>query len=420
MKLGLKSGVGLGVATMVGSGVFLSAGFMAQEMGPTWIMMAWVIGILHALCGAMTYGEAARLIPKSGGEYRFLSELVHPLLGFIAGFATLILGFAAPVAVNALAASEFAGTLVQGAASPWVATGLVIAVSLLHLSPPKGSLWSQNILAGCKILFLVGFVVVGLVFGTHESPSWVPPAPKNQSLWLSVAASMFYIQFAFSGWNTSAYNAEAFVRPEKTVPKVMLIAALSVGVYYLIVNWIFVANLNPGESINDSEAATMAHLLIAKLLGPQFGALMSVLTIVILISAMSAMIMVAPHVTSSMANDGFLPRSLMTSKRGPSWQAQVIQISIALLIVWAHSLRDALTTVGAIILCFSTLVAFAIAFNTRHTITPVKRLFAMLYALPGCYFIFVGFKDRPEALLWLALPTACATLFYLFRPNKSI
>jgi amino acid transporter len=189
--------------------------------------------------------------------------------------------------------------------------------------------------------------------------------------------------------------------------------------YYLVVNWIFVANLTPGEAITDSKAATMAHLLVAKLLGPQFGALMSVLTIVILISAMSAMIMVAPHVTSSMANDGFLPRALRATERGPSWQAQLLQFAIALLIVWAQSLRGALETVGAIILVFSTLVAFAIAFNTRHHIKPAKRLFAMLYAGPGCYFIFIGFKDKPEALLWLALPTLCATAYYFLRPSKS-
>ena len=113
---GLWSGVGLVAANMIGSGVFLSSGFMAQDMGPGTILVAWLVGAALALAGAQAYAALARAIPRSGGEYRFLSELLHPALGYLAGWASLLVGFSAPIAVNALAAGAYTATLVP---APW-------------------------------------------------------------------------------------------------------------------------------------------------------------------------------------------------------------------------------------------------------------------------------------------------------------
>ena len=97
--------MGLVVANMVGAGVFLSAGFMARELSAGWILVAWIVGGLLALAGARTYAEASILIPESGGEYRYLSELIHPSVGFLAGWASLLVGFSAPVAISAYGAA---------------------------------------------------------------------------------------------------------------------------------------------------------------------------------------------------------------------------------------------------------------------------------------------------------------------------
>ncbi|TFH28198.1 MAG: amino acid permease [Myxococcales bacterium] len=101
-KLGLASGIGLVIANMVGAGVFLSAGFMAQDLGPGPILIAWVVGMVLALCGALSYATLAEWVPRSGGEYRYLSELMHPALGYLAGYGSMLLGFSGPVAIDAI------------------------------------------------------------------------------------------------------------------------------------------------------------------------------------------------------------------------------------------------------------------------------------------------------------------------------
>src|SRR5262245_58212253 len=106
--LRLWPGVGLVVANMIGAGVLLSTGFMAQDLGPGPILAAWAVGAIIALAGAKAYGALVSIIPRSGGEYRFLFDLIHPVIGYAAGWTSLLVGFSAPVAVDAVAAGSFA------------------------------------------------------------------------------------------------------------------------------------------------------------------------------------------------------------------------------------------------------------------------------------------------------------------------
>ena len=126
--------------------------------------------------------------------------------------------------------------------------------------------------------------------------------------------SLFFIAFAFSGWNAAAYAAGEFKDPKRDVPRAMLIGCALVAVLYLIVNWVFVANLTPaeGKAVFDYEQTrvTLGHVVVRHLVGDWGGRAMSVLALVAFISAASAMTMVGPRVYAAMAEDGFLPRAL--------------------------------------------------------------------------------------------------------------
>ena len=123
--LGLGSGIGIvavGIvaANMIGAGVFLSSGYMAQDMGPGTILLAWVAGAVIAQAGCRAYAAVAQIVSRSGGEYRYLSELLHSSLGSLAGWASLLLGFSAPVAVGAVAAGPSPGRSSPGSTrGPW-------------------------------------------------------------------------------------------------------------------------------------------------------------------------------------------------------------------------------------------------------------------------------------------------------------
>ena len=97
----------LAIADMIGIGVFTSLGFQVQGIPSAFaVLMLWVVGGIAALCGALSYGELAAALPRSGGEYNFLSHIYGRSIGFVAGWISATVGFAAPVA---LAAMAFAG-----------------------------------------------------------------------------------------------------------------------------------------------------------------------------------------------------------------------------------------------------------------------------------------------------------------------
>ena len=102
--------VNMVIANMIGTGIFISLGFQVLDNGipdPFAILVIWLLGGLVSLCGAMAYGEVATTVNKSGGEYAFLSELYHPLVGFVSGWISMIAGFSAAIAGLALATGEY-------------------------------------------------------------------------------------------------------------------------------------------------------------------------------------------------------------------------------------------------------------------------------------------------------------------------
>src|SRR5689334_21070869 len=114
---------------MIGVGVFTSTGFQAQSLhDPKTILIAWIVGGVIALCGAVSYAELGSIMPKAGGEYVYLREAYHPAVGFMSGWVSLTAGFSAPIAAAGLAFAKYLATLVPALKStaPWAAQKIAI------------------------------------------------------------------------------------------------------------------------------------------------------------------------------------------------------------------------------------------------------------------------------------------------------
>lgn len=417
-QLGVSSGVGLVAANMIGAGVFLSTGFMAQDMAPGPILLAWVVGAVLALAGTRAYAEIARLVPRSGGEYRYLSELLHPALGYLSGWASLLVGFSAPVAVDALAAGGFARTVFPSLDPQWTGAALVVVLTALHMAGMTTSARTQNVLIIVKVALLAGFVWVGLADGAARWPTWRPPADAGGFPLGPFTASLFYIAYAFAGWNAAAYCAEEFRDPDRTVPRAMMIGAALVAVLYFVVNWIFVANLTPEQAsvvfgYEDSHQATLGHAVVTALRGPGWGAAMSIVTVVVFASAMSAMIFVGPRVFQAMARDGYLPRALAGTPGRPPVVSILVQTALSLLFVFSHQLRGLISNVGAVLTLFS---ALTVAGLVRVWLRPQGRprpatgsvVAALVFLALAAYMLWFAFRGATHVLPWLVIISAFA------------
>lgn len=422
-KIGLWSGVGLVMSDMIGSGVLLSAGFMAMDLAPGHILLAWVVGGVVALCGARAYAAIAAAIPRSGGEYRYLSSLLHPSLGYLAGWTSLLVGFSLPIAVAGLAAGAFAQTIAPGLDARLVAAAIIVAIAAVHASGLRTSRLAQDALAVIKLVLLVGFVVLGLTLGSNAWPTWAPEAAKDGLPVRAFFISLVYIAYAYSGWNASIYNAEEFEHPRRDVPRAMMIGCALVMVGYLLVNWVIVANLTQadfgGWISGDTKRITLGHLVTRKLVGETAAKLFSLLVVVWLASAVSAMGMIGPRVFAAMSRDGYLPRPLAGQEGRPPVFSVLVQAAIALAIVFTEGFLQALERVGAILTLMAVLTVlgvFRLRFDPargeeRPGVLPLACA-TVFVAMSGWSLYFVISKS-PRTLIWIAGLVVVSAIGYL-------
>src|SRR6185295_9164923 len=161
------------VADMVGVGVFTSLGFQVKDLPSGFsILLLWTVGGLVALCGVFAYSELGAMFPRSSGEYNFLSRAYHPAFGFLAGWVSATVGFAAPVALAAMAFGEYAKSVVPGAPPMALGVGIVWLVSLIQLSGVKHSSTFQLVSTILKVILIVAFLLVGFIVGTPQPVSF--------------------------------------------------------------------------------------------------------------------------------------------------------------------------------------------------------------------------------------------------------
>ena len=169
-KFSLTSASTVVIANMIGTSVFTSLGFQLLEIQSGFvILMLWAVGGVVALCGALSYAELGAALPRSGGEYNFLTRIYHPAAGFISGWVSSTIGFAAPTALVALTSGAYLSSalpfLPDGSAT-WVAGALVISLAAIHATHRNNSALIQNSFTVAKIGLIVLFCVAGVLL-TH-------------------------------------------------------------------------------------------------------------------------------------------------------------------------------------------------------------------------------------------------------------
>src|SRR6266403_2481289 len=173
--IGFVTACSIVIANIIGTGIFTSLGFQLADIQSGFaLLMLWVVGGIAALCGALCYSELSAALPRSGGEYHFLSQIYHPALGFMAGFVSATVGFAAPIALAAMAFGKyFVG--VFGVGSPVLLSFVVVwAVTAFHLGNLQVGSAFQNLSTLVKLLLMGALIVAGSFIYPKQPISFLP------------------------------------------------------------------------------------------------------------------------------------------------------------------------------------------------------------------------------------------------------
>jgi APA family basic amino acid/polyamine antiporter len=375
------------VADMVGVGVFTSLGFQVKDIPSGFsILMLWATGGIVALCGVFSYGELGAMFPRSSGEYNFLSRAFHPAFGFVAGWVSATVGFAAPVALAAMAFGEYGKSVLPDAPPLLLAIGMVWLVSLVQLTGVRHSSSFQLIATILKVVLIVGFLVAGFAIGTPQPVSFAPSsADFSQIVSAPFAISLVFVMYSFSGWNAATYIIGEMHMPERNVPRAMLAGTLIVLVLYVALNAVFLHTAPIGKLAGQLDVARISGSYI---FGEVGGRIVSAMICLGLVSSISAMMWIGPRVMMTMGED--IPALRLFARRSASGApayAILFQLTVASLMLLTRSFEAVLE-----------FIQFALLFCSFFTVLGVIKLRITHPDLPRPYRAW-GYPVTPAVFL---------------------
>jgi APA family basic amino acid/polyamine antiporter len=398
--IGFVTACSIVIANIIGTGIFTSLGFQLTDIQSGFpLLMLWIVGGTAALCGALCYGELAAALPRSGGEYYFLSQIYHPALGFMAGFVSATVGFAAPTALAAMAFGKyFAGVFDAG--SPVLLSFVVVwVVAAFHLTNLQVGGAFQNLSTLVK-LFLIGALTLAGLFIQPKQPINFLPAPGDATTIFGApfAVALVYVMYSYSGWNAAAYNTGDITRPERNVPRSLLAGTGVVIIIYVLLNAVFLATTPIGELKGQLEVALIAGKHI---FGENGGRVAGAVICLGLISAISSMTWIGPRVSMSMGEDHWLLRLLgRKNAQGIPANAIVLQLVIVNLLLLTRSFESVVQyTQFSLLLCsLLAVVGVVVLRATRPEIARPYKVWA--YPLPPILFSVITIWMMLYLLRW--------------------
>lgn len=395
------------VADMVGIGVFTSLGFQVRGIdSPFAILMLWTVGGIVALCGALSYSELAAALPRSGGEYNFLSRVYHPAVGFMSGWLSATVGFTAPIALAAMAfGAYFKGVFPDGPSSLVLALGIAWSVGLVHVSGFSHGRILQNISTILKVLLIVGFIVAGFAIGDPQPISFAPSsADLHHVVGAPFAIGLVFVMYSYSGWNASTYIIGEIEDPQRTVPRSLFAATFLVMVLYVVLNAVFLYTTPMAKMAGEVEVALIAGTHI---FGESGGRIVGALICFGLISTISAMTWIGPRVTKVMGEDlPLLSVFARVTKSGVPANAVLLQLVITTGLIITQSFEAVLEY-----------IQFSLALSSFVTVLGVIVLRFTQPDLPRPYRTW-GYPVTP--LIFLAVTLFMMGYLLIERPVQSL
>ncbi len=308
--LSLRDAVFLVVASVVGSGIFLTPGAIADRLPhPGLIFAVWIAGGLLSLAGALINAELGALFPRAGGDYVYLREAFHPAAGFAAGWITFFAISAGTVATLAAGFAESVAPLLglPGVAVVPLAVATVLSSSALNYVSVRWGVLANNLTSFLKIAALLAFALVG-PFTAAGSAENLRPLVRGIGEVAGAGAfalALSPVLFSYLGWNASVYVASEIRDPVRNVPRSLFLGLGICAGLYLLLNAVYLYAL-PVDQLRQTANAGEAAARV--LFGDLGGRLVAAFVIVSILGTLNATILVGPRIAYAMAlDDLFLP-----------------------------------------------------------------------------------------------------------------
>ena len=357
-KIGWKTATGLVIANMVGTGVFTSLGFQLIEVQHTWsIILLWTLGGIMALIGALIYAELGTHFQRSGGDYIFLSETLHPAVGYLYAWVSLTVGFSAPIAIAAMAMNNYLIPILGKSIMP----GLIflIGIPLSHIVSLKQSSLIHNSFTFLKIAFVLILIGIGFSMssdlgssGLDFGSTWTREVIKP-----GFAVSLIFVFYAFTGWNSAAYIVEEIKNPRKNLPRALIGATIFVTIVYILIQLVFLKHATIEQLAGKVQVAT---IVFENIFGATGAAWISFFIAIQLIATISGYSWIGPRITYSIAKDyRFWKPLAKVNSKGIPVPAILLNTVISLLLFITGSFEQVMIYAGFVLQLMGTITIYS-------------------------------------------------------------
>ena len=423
--IGFYTATSIVIANMIGTGVFTSLGYQVIDIkNGSSILLLWIIGGIVSLLGALCYAEIGTVFPRSGGEYNYLSKMYHPAVGFMSGFVSSTVAFAAPVAAAALALGQYFNNVF--AVEPKItACVVVIVLSMIHAFTLNWGSKVQTTFTGIKVLLIVLFIGFGLGMGHTGDVSFALNGNTMGDInTAAFAIALLFVSYSYSGWNAASYIAGEIDNPQKNLPKSLLYGTAIVTVLYVLLNYVFLYTSPIASLAGKSDVGYVSATFI---FGDTGGKIISVIISILLVSSVSSMVMAGPRVSQAMGNDlKFLSFLSKTTKNNTPLNATIFQLVISLFFIFTATFSQVITYIGFTLLLFTFLTVFGLfiirvkKMNTKDSFrTPFYPLTPILFLIFNTWLLYFGFTQKPlESMIGVATVLLGLVVYFVGR-NKT-
>jgi APA family basic amino acid/polyamine antiporter len=431
--LGMGFGLALVFGTMVGVGILRLPGTVAAALGDrALIMLAWALGGLYSLMGAVAVAELAAMIPEAGGFRVYARRAFGEGVGFAVGWVDWLTNVAS-LAYVAVTAAAFFGALWQPVmAHPRTAAILILAAFT--------GIHSVGLKIGSSLTAIistaVGVMLMILVIGCLLAPAapvfhGAPPAKAAASLMPVSTATVFAmvpalraVLTAYDGWYQPIYMAEENTDPARTLPRAIIGGTLLVVSVYLLINFAFLRVLPlPVLAASQLPAADAARLIL-----PRGGAeLVTAISLLTVLSLLNNVMLAAPRILFGISRDGLLTKKAAIVSKGGSPRTALALTTAAVVVVILTGSFDEIIALSAVLFLIYYSAAFLSVFVLRYRLPNLKRPyrafaypFSTAIVLIGSFaFLIAAVAEDPRSgLIAAAFLACCAPAYGWLRRNK--
>jgi APA family basic amino acid/polyamine antiporter len=313
--LGVGFGLAVTIGNAVGAGILRTPGVIASHLQTFWPFLAvWVVGAIYAFLGANALSELGTLVPRSGGQYVFVRRGLGDYPGFVVGWSDWISTCGTTAAVAIVVGEYTLGLFPQVRTAQVVALVVVALFTVIQWLGVRGGAAVQNVTSLIKALALLVFIVACFALGSRSPAAPTVAIAENEgSLVVAFILALQSVIYTYDGWSAVIYFSEEVKDHGKAIPRAMLSSLAVITSLYLLINIAFLCVVSLPTIAGSNFAA---GVVFERIFGVEGQLMLRGLVVLVLLSAVSANVLMAPRVVYAMSKDGLFWRGATEVNRG--------------------------------------------------------------------------------------------------------